>query len=221
MTFDVRLQTPFNCIINGPSGSGKTTFVRNLLKLKNEMFASPPKKVFFYYMLNQDMYLQMENEGLVSEMISTLQTFPTYDEVTNKVHAYKNDGGSLVIFDDIMTQITPDFERMFCNLSHHQNASIILLSQNLFYRAKEYRTISLNTHYMVLMKSPRDATQIGILSKQICPNNSRFIVSAYQDATKRPYSYLLLDFKPETPPSLKLRTDIFPHEFPVKTYLER
>lgn len=74
---------------------------------------------------------------------------------------------------------------------------------------------------MVLMKSPRDATQIGILSKQICPNNSRFIVSAYQDATKRPYSYLLLDFKPETPPSLKLRTDIFPHEFPVKTYLER
>ena len=221
MTFDVRFKTSFNCIVNGPSRSGKTTFVRNLLKLKDVLFDVPPKKVFFYYNLNQELYLDMEREGLVSEFISVLQSFPTYDEIASKVHPFKETGGSLLIFDDMMTQLTPDFERIFCNLSHHENASVIMLSQNLFYRAKEYRTISLNTHYMVLMKTTRDTRQIGLLGTQICPSNSKYIVSAYENATKKPYSYLILDFRSDTPPALKVRTNIFPHEFPPVVYLEK
>lgn len=221
MTFDVRFKTSFNCIVNGPSGSGKTTFVRNFLKLKDVLCDTPPKKVFYYYNINQELYIEMEREGLVTEFISVAQSFPTYDEIANKVHPYKNDGGCLLVFDDMMTQLTPDFERIFCNLSHHENASVIMLSQNLFYRAKEYRTISLNTHYMILMKSTRDTRQISLLGTQICPSNSRYIVSAYENATKKPYSYLLLDFRSDTPPAIKVRTNIFPHEFPPVTYLEK
>jgi len=220
MTFDVRLKTSFNCIINGPSGSGKTTLVQNILKLKDVLFDIPPKKVFFYYNIHQELYTEMEREGLVNEFISVAQSFPTYDEISAKVHPYESEG-SLLIFDDMMTQLTPDFERVFCNLSHHENANVIMLSQNLFYRAKEYRTISLNTHYMFLMKSARDSKQISLLASQVCPGNARYIIAAYENATTKPYSYLLLDFRPDTPPAIKVRTNLFPHEFPQVTYLEK
>lgn len=221
MTFDIRLKTSFNCIVNGPSGSGKTTFVRNLVKLKNILFDVEPKKVFLYYNIMQDIYVQMEREGLIDELIDVGQNFPTYDTLSEKVHPYKNDGGCLVIFDDMMTQLTPDFEKIFCNLSHHESASIILLTQNLFYKAKEFRTISINSHYMVLMKNDRSKDQISFLARQVCPANAKYIVASYEDATKRPYSYLLLDFRADTPPSIRLRSDIFPNELPVKVYLEK
>jgi len=221
MTFDIRLKTSFNCIVNGPSGSGKTTFVRNLVKLKHLLFDVEPKKVFLYYNIMQDIYLQMENDGLIDELIDVGQNFPTYDSLSEKVHPYKSSGGCLVIFDDMMTQLTPDFEKIFCNLSHHESASIILLTQNLFYKAKEFRTISINSHYMVLMKNDRSKDQIGFLARQVCPTNAKYIVASYEDATKRPYSYLILDFRADTPPSIRLRSDIFPNELPVKVYLEK
>jgi hypothetical protein len=71
------------------------------------------------------------------------------------------------------------------------------------------------------MKNDRDKQQISILSKQISPNNSNYIVEAYKDATKNPYDYLLLDFMPETDNLIRLRSNIFIQQFPMVTYLER
>jgi len=221
MSFDVRFKTSFNCIVNGPSGSGKTTFVRNLLKLKDVLFDNTPKKVFLYYNMMQNIYTQMKTEGIVDELINVGQAFPTFDDIVGKVHPYKDDGGCVIIFDDMVTQLTGDFEKIFLNVSHHENASVILMSQNLFYNAKVYRTISLNSHYMVLMKSDRDKQQVSILAKQICPGNSKYIVASYEDATKKPYSYLILDFRADTPPTLRVRSNIFPDQFPPTVYLEK
>ena len=221
MSFDITFQTAFNCIINGPTGSGKTTWLKNLLKLKKVLFDVEPKAIFLYYNMMQPIYVELKNEGLVDEIINVAASFPTLEDVTAKVHKFKDDGGSLIVFDDMITQLTPDFERIFCNLSHHENASVILMTQNLFYNDKIYRTISLNAHYFVLMKNDRDKQQISILAKQICPGNSRYIITAYEDATKRPYSYLITDFRANTPPSIKLRSNIFPTELPVVVYLEK
>jgi len=44
------------------------------------------------------------------------------------------------------------------------------------------------------------------------PNRSHFAVEAYKDATREPYSYLLLDLRPEHGEDLRLRTNIFPGE---------
>jgi len=166
----------------------------------------------------QNVYTEMKNEGLVDELINVNQSFPTYDEIVSKVHPYKEDGGSLLIFDDMVTQLTADFEKIFLNVSHHERASVILMTQNLFYHDKVYRTISLNTHYIVLMKSQRDKQQVSILAKQICPGNSKYIVGSYEDATKKPYSYLVCDFRVDTPPTIRVRADIF--QIPCVVYLE-
>lgn len=220
MTWDIRFKSSFNCIVHGATSTGKTTWVRNLLKLKEQLFTTPPAKVFLFYNMHQGIYDEMKKEGLVNELINVSQNFPTLEEITNMVHPYKEVGGSLIIFDDVLTQLNNDFERIFCNLSHHELASVIFMSQNLFYKDKIYRTLSLNAHYFVLMKNDRDKQQISILAKQVCPTNSNYIVQAYQEATKKPYSYLLLDFRSDTPPTLRLRSNIFPHEFPTAVYLE-
>jgi len=101
---------------------------------------------------------------------------------------------------------------LFTKGSHHRNVSVVLMVQNVFYKNKHVRTISLNTHYMVLFKNPRDASQFSSLARQIYPNNCNFAVVAYKDATREPFSYLMLDFRPEQDDHLGLRTNIFPSE---------
>ena len=86
------------------------------------------------------------------------------------------------------------------------------LAQNLFPKNKFARTISLNAHCMVLFKNPRDASQFANLARQMYPKRSQFAVEAYEDATREPYSYLLVDLRPEQDDDLCLRTNIFPDE---------
>jgi energy-coupling factor transporter ATP-binding protein EcfA2 len=221
MPFDTRLKTSFNCLVSGPTGSGKTTFVKNLLSIGDQIFTQKPKHVFLFYKAMQDMYLEMEKDGLIDEMIDVQNGMPSLDEIHEMVAPFKNDGGSMIIFDDSMTSVNSDFELLFCNLSHHDQCSIIFMTQNLFFKDKSFRTMSLNSHYIVLMKNDRDKQQISILSKQISPNNSKYILEAYKDATVKPYDYLLLDFSPETNNIIRLRSKIFPHQFPMVTYLEK
>ena len=44
------------------------------------------------------------------------------------------------------------------------------------------------------------------------PKTSQFAVEAYKDATREPYSYLLIDLRAEQDKDLHLRTNIFPGE---------
>jgi len=44
------------------------------------------------------------------------------------------------------------------------------------------------------------------------PKQWQFAVKAYKDATREPYSYLLVDFRPEQNEDLRLRTNVFPGE---------
>ena len=220
MPYDITFRTPFNCLVWGASGSGKTTWVRNLLKLRNFIFSTPPKKVFWFYNIHQPIYDEMKKEGLIDELINVVKHFPTYESLTEMVSPFKNLGGSLVIFDDMMTNLSKDFEQIICNLSHHEHASIIFLTQNLMYQSKIYRNISLNSHYIVMMKNDRGVQQVSLLSNQICPQNKDYIIQSYSKGTERPFSYIVLDIHPGSPKEIRIRSKIFPHEFPTSVYLE-
>jgi hypothetical protein len=62
------------------------------------------------------------------------------------------------------------------------------------------------------MKNPRDKQQIKYLAKQIFADNSKYLIEAYNDATKNPYGYLVIDLTAETPDEYRLRTRIYPDE---------
>jgi hypothetical protein len=101
---------------------------------------------------------------------------------------------------------------IFTKLSHHRNMSVIFLTQNLFFKSKQSRTMNINTQYIVLFKNPRDALQVATLGRQMYPGNSNFLVEAFKDATERPHGYLLIDLHPVTLEKFRIRTNIFKGE---------
>ena len=66
----------------------------------------------------------------------------------------------LIILDDLMDETDQRVASLFTKKSHHRNISVMYIVQNLFHRGKHHRTVSLNAHYMVLFKNPKDVSQI-------------------------------------------------------------
>ena len=120
-------------------------------------------------------------------------------------------GHSCVVLDDMADQIDGTFlGALFTRISHHRNISIIFLLNNLFYKGlKTMRLVSLNTHYMVIFKSPRDKDSIATIARQMYGPDYKLMVQAYKDATEKKFGYLIIDSKSDTPEPIRLRTHIF------------
>jgi len=71
---------------------------------------------------------------------------------------------TLLIIDDLMLETNQLVSNVYTKISHHRNISMLYLTQNLFDKNKHIRTISLNAHYLVLFKNPRDAGHFAILA---------------------------------------------------------
>ena len=59
---------------------------------------------------------------------------------------------------------------------------------------------------------------VSIAAKQISPYNIGYVVESYKHATRDPFSYLFFDFKQSTPEIIRLRSNIYPDEFPMTVY---
>ena len=102
--------------------------------------------------------------------------------------------------------------QLFTQGSHHRNLTIIYIVQNLFDNSSTNRTISLNAQYMVIFKNPRDTAQIRYLAMQIYPNNRKFLIESYSDATRSSHSYLFLNLTQNCEDWRRVSTQIFPGE---------
>ena len=93
---------------------------------------------------------------------------------------------NLIVFDDQMIDASKDkrIVNLFTRGSHHRNLSVIYIVQNLFHQGKGSRSISLNSHYLVLFKNPRDELQILTLATQTYPGQTDFFLNQYEEAVK-------------------------------------
>ena len=197
---DLRLNCPFTMLIVGPTSSGKTIFTKNLLENKTLMLKNAPSRIVWCYSVWQPLY---EN---LSEFIEFYEGLPDIELIKQ--------GNFILVVDDLMTEVSNNekLSQIFTKYSHHYNISCIYLLQNLFPKGPQARTISLNAHYIVLMKNNRDRAQIRHLASQVYPGNTKFLIEAFKDATQLPFSYLLLDFKNDISETIRIRTGIFPNE---------
>ena len=198
---------PSNTLVVGMTGSGKTQLMFRIIKNFRLLFSNLNKnelKVLWCYgqwnnliglQLNQNIKINY-NEGIPNDEL---------------IENFKPD---CIIIDDLLNEMNSkrDFENIFIKKSHHLNISVFFLVQNLFYNSKSMRTISLNCHYIILMKNPRDKSQIMNLGRQIYPENLKFLIESYNNATEKAFGYILIDLSPKTPELLRLRSRITPEE---------
>ena len=118
---------------------------------------------------------------------------------------------NLIIFDDLMTEAKCDqrIADLFMKGSHHRNIAIVYLTQNVFPQGRACRDIALNTQYLVLFNNPIDRQQVATLARRIYPSTCATFMRKFEDATARPYGYLVLDLKSSTSEQDRLQTNIF------------
>lgn len=197
----VVFQHPFTMLIAGPTGSGKTCWITRLLANMNVMIKPNVSETIWFHGQDQESHKCLQKE------------FPRMDIVKGlpDVNAFDPSVRRLIIVDDLMNQLSGNvIADMFTKGSHHTNTSVILAVQNVFSRNKEMRDISLNSHYMVIMKNPRDRLQVRNLDVQMYPGKNGFLTSCYDYATRNPHGYLLLTMNQKTDDMVRIRTNIFP-----------
>jgi hypothetical protein len=189
---------PFTGIIAGPTGSGKSVFVFKFIRdIKNLMFP-PPERIIYCYGEYQDVFADFP-EVEFTEGLPRMTDFDGSQRI-------------LLIIDDLMHEAGDEVTKIFTKGSHHRNISVFFLTQNLFFKSKGSRTMSLNAQYIVVFKSVRGSGQVSNLAGQIFPGHSKYMMEAYLDSTSKPFGYLLIDLKPQTPDELRLRSNIFSNE---------
>ena len=189
---------PFTAIVSGPTGCGKTQWTLRLIKHAETMISPPPQKIVWCF-------------GIYQKVFDDVTGVEFHEGIPN-LDAFDGRQRTLLILDDLMQETDSRVTNIFTKISHHKNVSVVYLTQNLFYGSKQNRTISLNSQYFVLYKNARDANQVAYLARQMYPGKSAFMVEAFKDATKQPYSYLLVDLKSDNEEELRLRTNVFPDE---------
>ena len=199
---DPRMKHPFTCMVAGPTGCGKTSWVKRLLDHASQMIVPPPGRILWCYGKWQEVCRSM------SSRVEFVQGLPEFDTMDHSVP-------TLIVLDDLMRQDGGSVARLFEAGSHHDDISVVYIVQNVFHQGKDSRDISLNAHYLVLFKNPRDRSQIVHLSKQVFPGKAKFLSEAYDDVCKKPHGYLFLDFRQDTPEGGRVRTSVFPGEVQV------
>jgi uncharacterized membrane protein (UPF0182 family) len=98
---------------------------------------------------------------------------------------------------------------IFTEDSHHKNISVFFLTQNLFPKEKNARTISLNCNYIIVLNNPRDRAQIFHLARQMFPECPQYLLECYKDSVEnKEYGYLYLDFTQTTSNNSRVQTGI-------------
>ena len=117
------------------------------------------------------------------------------------------DETNLLVLDDQMCDASDSKQlaRLFTQGSHHRNLTVIYLVQNVYDKGKSSRTVSLNAHYQVVFRNRRDASQFRVLASQMAPHRSGWLMDAFEDATREPFGYLLIDNHPRTPDDHRFR----------------
>ena len=196
----------FSLLVVGPSQSGKTHFVQQLLETDRIVYEkNRRRKIIWYYSQWQKKYDELRKS--LGHEISFIRGLPEFSEDLREIETKFN---NIIVLDDLMAEAiqSPVVSKLF-TLGRHRNASTILLLQNMFPKGKYNTDISRNAQYIALFRSPSDRKQIGIVAERMFDKNRDRFMAVFNEVTSKPYTYILIDNKPETEAQKQVLGDVF------------
>lgn len=199
-------KSPTTLAVSGPTKSGKSHFTRKLIKYRNELFSVAPFKVLYCYGTWQKAFDEFEGS------VDFYQGIPAD---VDQINSDSRDKHMLLILDDMMNSISKNskVEQLFTQGSHHNNVSVVFITQNIFYQTNRIRTINLNCSYIIVTKNARTKAQTADLGGQMMMRD--VLVSAMEDMDREQYSYLLIDLSPHLTSNIRVKRNIFPGEVTI------
>ena len=143
---DSRLAHLFTCIVSGPTDSGKSVFTLKLIEHAREIISPSPERILYCYGEYQQIFYNYP--GI------------EFQDGLPEVSSFDGKKRTLLVMDDLITSTDDGVVDIFTKISYDRNLSVVYLTQNLFYKNKQTRTLSSNSHDIVLFKNARYATQV-------------------------------------------------------------
>ena len=195
-SFDFRLKNESSLLLSGPSQCGKSTLLNQMLSDEN-LFVHKLEKIYWYYgQMNDDLCKNNNNYILREGLPESYADIEQY---------------SCIVLDDLMDEAKnhAGVTALFTKLVHHKKLFVVMLTQNFFQKTGDARTRRLNAQYLIIYENPSDATQIGIIGRQMFPHDPKFLSAAFKAATaNRPHGYIFIDLRQETLEQHRIRTGI-------------
>lgn len=201
VSFDPRLQGPFTMLIAGPTSCGKSVLVFKIIENVQELITPTTDNITYCYSQWQEGFEKLKSKVTFHEGLMSREDLFSSNRDTSQ--------HMLLIIDDLLDpEYAPLVRDLFIKGSHHLNMSVVFITQNLFIPNKDYRTLSLNAHYVIVFKNPRDMSQIRHLGQQAFPSYPGFLTLVYNNETQEKHSYIVVDFKQGTPDNLRVRNSV-------------
>ena len=104
----------------------------------------------------------------------------------------EGDENDLVVLDYQMSEAgkLEDTSTIFNKGSYNRNITVVYIVQNVLDKGKVQWTISLNSHYMLLVKNPRDEGQMRSLSQQVFHTKVKIFMDSFREAITNYHKYL-------------------------------
>jgi hypothetical protein len=201
---DFSFKHPASIQVSGPSRCGKTRLVLRILE--HQLIQPFPTRIIWVYSEWQKDYKEAASIYPHIEFLKGWRE-DIYEQINPKER-------NLLLVDDQMDEAgsSKTLSKLFTKGVHHRNLTLLYLLQNMYNSGSSQRTASLNSHYNVVFRNSRDASQFRTLAHQMHPGNAKWLIEAFDDATSRPYGYLVLDHHPESDKDKRVVTQILPGE---------
>ena len=199
---DLRLKAPSCLQICGISQSGKSYLTAQIIRERQRLFTEEFQTIIWIFREYQPLYDKLKLEFSNIIFSKDLKEAEPYLQSTDHV---------LLVLDDCLMDLihsSSKFLPYFIQGSHHQNNTIVLLTQTIF--VPNNRIVQLNCHYIILLTMARDSSSVLRLAYQISPLRPKFVYLAYKDAINRePYGHLLIDSFPHQQEIARYRSSVF------------
>ena len=176
-----RFQHPFTSAISGMTGSGKTFWVQSLLQQSSQAIQLPPERIVWCYLQWQPAYLEILS---TIPQIKFVKGIPPALEDGSFFRCEQAELNRAWRSNDWCQQRQAHWKPFYEGFSSSQLECNLHRTKFVLSR-KDSRSISLNSHYLILFKNPRDKLQIVTLPKQMYPGQTNKAVRRSSQKTLR------------------------------------